>query len=135
MTGRIAGFFLGILIAIPAMGGESLQGADRLLCTPGAISHCVIGGECKSGAPASVNVPSFIEIDLKGKTLSTTQASGEDRSTTVQHRIRKDGHIYLLGVELGRAFVITIAEATGDMVLMVGTDSQTGTMFGACTPD
>jgi hypothetical protein len=39
--------------------------------------------------PADLNIPQFIEVDVKARTLSTTAASGENRVTaaaSVQHR-------------------------------------------------
>ena len=131
---KIVGLGLLLLVSTPALG-DLLVDADRLLCVPGTVSHCIAGQPCESGPPDGVNIPEFIEVDLKRKTLAATAASEEDRSTSVQKVTRQDGMIYLQGVEYGRAFNMMISEQTGDLVFMVATSGQTATMFGDCTPD
>jgi hypothetical protein len=74
-------------------------------------------------------------VDLKRKTLATTRASGEDRSTPIQGQSREAGYIYLQGVENGRSFSMVISENTGELTFTVATDGETATMFGDCTPD
>ena len=134
MSSRYAVYAGFLLIALPVLG-DDLDGANRLLCVPGSVSHCVADRGCDNEPPEAANVPDFIEVDLRRKTLSTTRASGENRSTAVQHRISEGGRTYLMGVENGRAFVLAIADATGDMTFLVGTDRESGSMFGHCTPD
>jgi hypothetical protein len=95
----------------------------------------VADGDCKSELPEDENVPEFIEVDLKKKTLATTRASGEDRSTPIQSQSRTAGYIYLQGVENGRSFSMVISENTGDLTFVVAADGETATMFGGCTPD
>jgi hypothetical protein len=92
-------------------------------------------GGCNSGAPEDENIPDFIEVDLKRKTLAATRASGEDRSTPIKSQTREAGYIYLQGVENGRSFSMVISESTGDLTFTVAADGETATMFGDCTPD
>ena len=124
---------LALLVAAPA-AGEDLSGATRLLCVPGRVSHCIDGQGCKYGPPEHINVPGFIEVDLASKALTTTRASGENRSTSVDHLTREDGNIYLQGVEDGRAYTMVIAESSGDLAFTVVTNRKAATMFGQCTP-
>ena len=134
MTYKIAALVLALMIASP-VAGDVLKGADRMLCVPGPVFHCVSDGGCKSELPEDENVPEFIEVDLKRKTLSTTQASGEGRSTPIQSQVREAGYIYLQGVENGRSFSMVISENTGDLTFVVAADGETASMFGECTPD
>jgi hypothetical protein len=90
---------------------------------------------CKSGLPEDENIPEFIEVDLKRKTLATTRASGENRSTPINSQLRQDDHIYLQGVENGRTFSMVISEMTGNLTFAIATDGETATGFGDCTPD
>ena len=85
-------------------------------------------------APWNLNIPQFIEIDLAGKMLSTTKASGENRSTPIRSLLREDGNIYLQGVEGGRAFSFVITEATGMASIAVAREDVTVSVFGVCTP-
>ena len=134
MTYRIAALVLALLFALP-VAGDVLKDADRMLCVPGPVFHCVADGGCNSGAPEDENIPDFIEVDLKRKTLATTKASGEDKSTPIQNKVHEAGYIYLQGVENGRSFSMVISENTGDLTFVVAADGETATMFGACTPD
>jgi hypothetical protein len=131
---RIATLVFALLFA-SAVAGDMLKDADRVLCVPGPVFHCVADGDCKSELPEDENVPEFIEVDLKKKTLATTRASGEGRSTPIQSQSRTAGHIHLQGVENGRSFSMVISENTGDLTFVVAADGETATMFGDCTPD
>jgi hypothetical protein len=123
------------LIFVSPVAGDVLKDVDRMLCVPGAVSHCVANVGCNSELPEDENIPTFIEVDLKRKTLATTRASGEDRSTPIHSRVHEAGYIYLQGVENGRSFSMVISENTGDLTFVVAADGETATMFGNCTPD
>ena len=134
MTYKIAAFVLALIFASP-VAGDVLKDVDRMLCVPGGVTHCVADEACSSELPEDENVPDFIEVDLKLKTLAATRASGEDRSTPIQNHVREAGFIYLQGVENGRTCSMVISENTGDLTFVVATDGETATMFGDCTPD
>ena len=134
MMVKIAAFVLELMFALPVTG-DVLKDIDRMLCVPGPVSHCVADDGCNSGLPEDENVPEFIEVDLKRKTLAATRASGENRSTPIQSQKREAGFIYLQGVENGRIFGMVISENTGDLTFSIATDGETATMFGNCTPD
>ncbi len=134
MIHKIAALILALMFT-SSITGDMLKDADRLLCVPGPVFHCVADRECKSELPEDEYIPQFIEVDLKRKTLATTRASGEDRSTPIQSITRDAGNIYLQGVENGRSFSMVISENTGDLTFVVAADGETATMFGDCTPD
>ena len=134
MMYKITALLVALMFASP-VAGDVLKDADRMLCVPGPVFHCVADGDCNSELPEDENVPEFIEVDLKRKTLATTRASGENRSTPIQSQVREAGYIYLQGVENGRTFSMVISENTGDLTFVVATDGETATMFGDCTPD
>jgi len=124
-----------VLLFTSPVVGDMLVDADRMLCVPGHVFHCVADGECKTELPEDESIPEFIEVDLKRKTLATTRASGEDRSTPIKSQQRDAGYIYLQGVENGRTFSMVMSENTGGLTFVVATDGETATMFGDCTPD
>ena len=41
---KIAAFILALLFALP-VAGDVLKDADRMLCVPGPVSHCIADGE------------------------------------------------------------------------------------------
>ena len=83
--------------------------------------------------PWELAVPDFVIIDAKKGTISTTKASGLNRSTEFSKSERKDGLIHLQGVEGGRAFSFVIHEETGRMTAAIARDGLSVTVFGACT--
>ena len=134
MIYKIPVFILALMTTSPLIA-DSIKDAGRLLCVPGTVSHCVEGKVCSYELPESENIPEFIEVDLKKKTLSATKASGEDRTTPILSQARSDGYVFLQGAENGRTFSMVISESSGDLTFVIAADGETASMFGACTPD
>ena len=118
---------------IPARA-DDLTGAYSLLCSTGNITICFEDGDCEAGDAEALNVPQFIEVDLNQRKLSTTRASGLNRSTSADTIKRVDGMIVVQGYEKGRAYSFVIEEKTGQMAVAVASASRGVTSFGACTP-
>jgi hypothetical protein len=131
---------LGLLPAVAALASpakasaDDLTGAQMLLCTPVQVNVCTNDGDCESDAPWELNIPQFLELDLKGKSMSTTKASGENRSTPMRTLDRDGGLIFIQGIEQGRAFSFVISESTGMLSAAVARDGKLVSVFGACTP-
>jgi hypothetical protein len=135
---RTKGFVLVLLLAsvlvLSPMLADDLTGASKFLCTAVQVTACADDGECTGGAPWDFNIPQFIEIDLEAKTLSTTKASGENRSTKIKNLERDEGLIILQGYERGRAFSFAIDEQSGMASIAVARDGIGVVVFAACTP-
>ena len=130
---------LGILVVIAfvsaaALRGDDVTGKDRLLCTAVQATQCTPDGECKTEAPWTLNIPQFLEINLKDKSVSTTKASGENRTSPIKNLVREGGLIVFQGVENGRAFSFVIDESSGMASVAVAREEMTVSIFGACTP-
>lgn len=132
-SGAAAALALLSAFALPA-SADDLTGADRLLCSATVVILCWETGECEEGLPYELNVPQFIEIDLEQKRLSTTKASGENRSSPIESLKREAGEIVLQGHERGRAFSFVISENTGRASVAVARDGISVAAFAACTP-
>src|SRR5262245_11033556 len=113
---------------------DDLTGAGKILCTGVEATVCTPETGCATGSPWDYNVPQFIEIDFMAKTLSTTKASGQNRSSPFKNFQRQDGKIFLQGIERGRAFSFVIEESTGEASVAVARQGLTVSVFGACTP-
>ena len=123
------------LLAGPAVvWADDLKGAQGLLCTAGQAALCTDDGDCMIQKPADLNIPLFLELDLKEKRISTTRASGENRSTPIRTLERTDGMLFVQGIEGGRAFSFVISEDTGLLSAAVARDGKAVSVFGACTP-
>ena len=94
---------------------------------------CIEFDTCYSATPSELDVPDFVVIDLDKKTVSTTKASNENRSTKFSTVATEAGLIYLQGMEGGRAFSFVIDEASGRLTVAVARDGLSVNVFGACT--
>jgi hypothetical protein len=116
----------------PALA-DDVTDVDRLLCSASEVTVCFESSDCVDVMPWELDMPQFIVIDLKKKVLSTTKASGENRSTPVRTLLRDNQEIVLQGVEGGRAFSFVIDEATGLLTVAVASDGMSVSVYGACT--
>lgn len=112
---------------------DDVTDADRLLCSTSEVMVCFEGAECMKVLPWELNVPQFVIVDLKKKTISTTKASNEPRSTPIRSLERGGEAIVLQGTEAGRAFSFNIDKITGLLTAAVARDGITASVFGACT--
>jgi hypothetical protein len=113
---------------------DDLSNQQLLLCTAVTAMHCHDDGDCVVDVPWNLNIPQFLQVNLEKKMLSTTKASGENRSTPIRNLVREGGQIYLQGLEGGRAFSFVINESSGLMAVGVAADGRVVSVFGACTP-
>jgi hypothetical protein len=122
-------------LLLPAVSGaDDLSKQNLILCTAVTAMHCHDDGDCVVDVPWNLNIPQFIQVNLEKKTLSTTKASGENRSTPIKNLIREGGQIFLQGLEGGRAFSFVINEESGLLSVGVAADGRVVSVFGACTP-
>lgn len=116
------------------VAADDVSGARHVLCSVSEVTVSTDGGVCEVDLPSSLNLPRFFEIDLESGRMATTEASGENRATTVESVRREDGLVILQGVENGRAFSFLLAEESGLVTIAVARDGLAVTAFGACTP-
>ena len=126
----IATMGLGLSCTVAA---ENVTDVTRMVCASGQAQICLETGDCYAATPWELSVPDFVIIDTKKGTISTTKASGLDRSTEFTKAERKEGLIHLQGVEGGRAFSFVIHEQTGRLTAAIARDGISVTVFGACT--
>jgi len=126
--------FVCVGLAISGVAGaEDVTDVTRMICASGQAQICLETGECYAATPWELSVPDFVVIDTKKGTISTTKASGLNRSTEFTKSERMEGLIHLQGVEGGRAFSFVIHEQTGRMTAAIARDGLSVTVFGACT--
>jgi hypothetical protein len=130
----VVALVLGLAGLASTVRADDLTGSDRILCTAVQVTACRDSGDCVVDLPWNLNVPQFIEVDLKAKRLATTKASGENRATPIDTLRRENGTIVLQGFEKGRAFSIVVIEQTGQMSAAVAAEGKAVGVFGACTP-
>ena len=122
-----------LMLAASTGFADNLEGSDKLLCSSTKILICFEDAECIETYPWEMNLPQFIVVDMKKKTLSTTKGSDENRSSPINTIERDGGKIFLQGIEAGRAFSYVIDELTGLATVAISRDGLTVSVFGACT--
>lgn len=85
-------------------------------------------------SPDGALVPQFVIIDLGAKLLSTTPASGQNRTTPIESLRREKGLVVLQGLENGRAFSFVIAEKTGSASVAIAREDLVLAVSAMCTP-
>jgi len=123
-----------LVLGAGAALADDVTGANRLLCHADTINICYDDGTCEAGSADALNLPQFIEVDLVAKRLSTTKASGLNRTSAIESLKRLDDLIVLQGVEKGRAYSFVIEQKTGDLTIAVAGPTRGVSAFGACTP-
>ena len=132
----IAAFGLVGLALVGPAWADDLTGVDRFICSAGSVSACCDDGQCASGTAAELGVPQFMEFDLTQKRVSTTKASGLNRSTAIDNLKRENGIIVMQGVENGRAYSFVVDEKQGTLSATVAVQEAGCNIigFGTCTP-
>ncbi len=130
-----------LLICLSGPGwAADFDGSRPLLCAPFDIAECMVGPQCTPVTLEDANVPNFIKVDFKGKTLSGRRPSGGNETTAIQNIHQVQGETILQGAETGRAWSIVIDQDTGQMMGSVAgftpAEERLGfILFGSCTAD
>lgn len=126
-------FVAALLAAATPAIADDLTGANRFLCSVVTVGRCDIDG-CMDDTPDGALVPQFVIIDLGTKLLSTTPASGQNRTTPIESLRREKGLVVLQGLENGRAFSFVIAEKTGSASVAIAREELVLAVSAMCTP-
>ena len=117
----------------PLLFAENVQDSNRIVCATATAVLCVENGDCFRVMPDEIDLPRFILVDTKKRTLSTTKLSKRPRNTEVERLTRDDGRILMQGIEQGRAYSLSIEEDIGLLTGVMAKDGVTLSVFGDCT--
>ena len=133
MAAKIRVSILIALLTVTVAHADDITESDRILCSVSRIMLCVEDGECFPVSAIELDAPQFLVIDLKKKTITTTEASAEHRLSNVANLVRENGRVFLQGIENNRAYSILIEQDIGRFTGSVSRDGITMSTFGACT--
>jgi len=122
-----------LVVTAPAARADDLTGASRFLCSVVSVGRCDVDG-CTDDTPEGTLIPQFVIVDLGAKLLSTTPASGENRSTPIESLRREGGLVVLQGLENGRAFSFVVAEKSGSASVAIAREELVLAVSAVCTP-
>ena len=138
LTGRLAASSL--LVGSLLGHAATFDGSTPLLCAVQTVSQCDAGAPCEAVTPARVNVPDFLQIDVRSRIISATPETGIRRQTVIDYSEQLDGKLVLQGaddgiedVRDGLAWSLVIDDTSGKLVLSAAGDGFALVGFGACT--
>lgn len=112
---------------------EDLTGVNKFICSASLAQICFESGECFQRLPADMSMPEFVVVDMKAKTVKTTEASGLNRSSDFSFASRTETTIILQGIEDTRLFSFVINEKSGFLTVAIADDGYSMSVFGSCT--
>lgn len=122
-----------LMTAFTTAYADDVTNSDRILCSISTLMLCVEDGECFPLSPLDLEIPQFLVMDLKKKTITTTEASTNKRVSKVANLLRENGRTFLQGVENNRAYSILIEDDIGQFSAAIARDGITVSVFGSCT--
>jgi len=130
MTGLVCCAWL--VLAGCATAGD-FDGSQPLLCVPTDITSCHGAGDCGRMSAEEANLPQFVHVNFKKKTLSGKLEGGPDDSTPIQRVVMQEGYTVLQGIGQGRAWSMVIDHEHGEMSAAIAGDEGGLMVLGACT--
>ena|SRR5208337_3761588 len=118
-----------ICLAWCGTGAAQERSGDGFVCVPTSVAECTADGECQRGNAQSENFPTSLKVDLKAKTIRT---SDPGRHSGIDQIQRTDGTIILNGLENGRAWVMMIQDKSGNMSATIAGQGESFVVFGVC---
>lgn len=116
------------LLATQTVLAADIDAQKDLICAAIEANDCALGTACIKSPAEDVNLPQFVRISV-----SENSITARGRTSKVISRSRADGMITMQGIENGRAWSITINEASGKLVAAIAGDDEGFLVFGACT--
>lgn len=126
----LAGLLLALVTTPRAEAADKLDGSVPILCAAMEVLECGAGGECQRRGPEAANLPPFLKIDFKAKTIASVDGA---RKAPIHNVEQVDGRIVLHGGQEGRGWSAVIASDTGKLSASVVDAGGAFVIFGACT--
>ena len=129
-------WILGLPVAFGLLGPSAaasapLDGSAPFLCAVVQALECESDGTCERRSAEEINLPLFIKVDPKAKTIAASEPGG--RMAPVHDMTSVDGKLVMHGGQLGRGWSAVIVSATGKMSVSIVDEGATFVIFGACT--
>ena len=113
-----------------AAAAGKADGSVPLVCVPLAVTECGADDECQRGTAASINLPQFLQVDVKAMTIRAVE---EGWQSPIGSLARVNGKLILQGVQGTHGWTLIIAEDTGQMSATIAGAMEGYIIFGSCT--
>ena len=118
---------------IPATASTAdFDGSKPLICALKDNFECGPDG-CERVASEAINLPQFLRLNFKEKQITTIREGAQVRNTRIENVDKRNGKMFLRGLENDLVWSLVIAEDSGRMVLSIAGDETGFVIFGACT--
>jgi hypothetical protein len=126
---RISALVLAVMLLFGAHEAMAADGEVRT-CSLNKVIECTPDERCEELSVQEVDLPRFVRIDLKSKTLNSLDKSitRSSKIASVEHR---EGLVIMHGTEL-RGWSMTLAEESGNLTLSAAGDNEGFVVFGSC---
>lgn len=125
--------------AYTPLHSEDLDTIKPMICSVNTVNECVAWGSCETVNPFAANVPTFLNIDIANKKITSAINSHPKKSTDIERIEIIDELITLSGAEPESknhedkfGWIMTIVKGTGQMVLSANTNNSAFVIFGSC---
>ena len=115
------------------LAADELTGAQFFMCSAWHASVCTAEGTCDSTEAWRLNMPDFLQVDLRGKLMKTPAASDQPRESPIANVVREASKIFLSGHQETRGWTWIINETSGEGVLALVSENSSVTLFTVCT--
>jgi hypothetical protein len=127
---------LGItLFASSSVSAKSeIDGKANLICAAFDVMACVDGVRCSRGEARSFDMPEFMNVDFKNKTVHATYDAESEKTANspIKNSEVSGNQLILQGVENNHGWTMAINQETGRMSLAVVGYEVSFSIFGAC---
>jgi hypothetical protein len=129
---RLAYTAAALVLSAP-LAADDLTGSQRFVCSAWHAAVCGTEGTCEATEAWRLNLPDFLEVDLRGKVMQTREGSDEPRTTPIQNVAREGNQIILSGHQETRGWSWVVNEGSGEGVLALISDNSSVSLFTVCT--
>lgn len=119
--------------AVTATANE-ITNKDRFVCTAWQAFSCSTESNCEATEAWRLNLPDFVRVDLRARTIGTLPGSEEPRTTEIESVSRNESRLFLNGWQEDRGFTWVINEQTGEGTMAITSDTTVITLFTVCAP-
>ena len=111
---------------------EPIDGSSSCLCAITQVVECDSKGKCDEVEPEDVNIPTFIKIDFKNKSLMGVDGANS-KTTPIKNFEMAGEQLILQGSQNQRVWSMILTKNTGTMSSSVSGLDYGFLLFGACT--
>ena len=130
----IAMFFGPSLLMSNAVSASALDGSSNLICATIEAIGCK-DGLCSYGLAKNFELPEFMFIDFKNKTVRHTEQNGGKETSPIEQFKKSKDNLVLQGIENGHGWSMVINSKSGAMTTAIAGDEILYSVLGACTPE